>query len=72
MEQTLYAQTIELHRKAEAWQKLLDLARSRHVLTINFCGWNYQHEPLWTILCGSEIIAKPGTAEQVLDSVVGQ
>ena len=72
MEQTLYSQTISQARKAEAWDKLLDRARSRHVLTINFCGYSEQGEPLFIILCGSVFIANQGTAEQVLNSVVGQ
>ena len=73
MAETLYTKTLEIHRKAEAFDKLLDFARSRHELKINFCGFTrHQNEPLFVILCGSEVIAKAGTAEQVLDSLVGQ
>ena len=71
MEQTLYAQTIEIHRKAEAWDKLLEFTRRRYELKINFCGYNNFEMPLFTILCGSEIIAPQGTAKQILDSLVG-
>ena len=72
MTTNLYEQTIEMHRKAEAWDKLLEFTRSRYELKINFCGYTKQGEPLFTILCGSEIIAQPGTAEQVLNSLVGK
>lgn len=70
--ESLYAKTITRARKAEAWDRLLDFARSRYELKINFCGYTKQGEPLFMILCGSEFIAQPGTAEQVLNSLIGQ